>query len=302
MRRLFRILMLPLVIAGLVLLGWWLLKDVQMDVLAPSGEIATKQRNLLLFTVILSASVVVPVFTLLAVISIRYRDTNTKAAYRPNWGENRKLEIVWWGIPIAIISVLAVVTWFTSHSLDPYKKIASSNPPVNVQVVALQWKWLFLYPDYGIATVNQLPVPVDTPLSFTLSADAPMSAFWIPSLGSQIYTMNGMSSQLNLLANHTGDYKGYSTNINGRGYSDMTFMVHAMQRKQFASYVEHIQGLRADMTQAQYAKLAAPSVQKGETAYRLTHTDLYDTIVQKYMGNTPMHYQNASHSHMEATE
>ena len=291
MKRVFNALALPLIVSLLIVLGWWLLKDVQMDVLAPSGEVAIQQRNLLLFTIGLSALVVVPVFILLAVISLRYRRSNKSAVYQPDWAHSWKLETIWWGIPIAIILVLAAVTWYTSHSLDPYRKIESANKTINVQVMALQWKWLFLYPDYGIATLNQLPVPANTPLSFTLSADAPMSAFWVPALGSQIYSMNGMSSQLNLIANKSGDYRGYSTNINGKGYSDMTFTVHATPKAKFDRWVKKTQASKEDMTLDRYEELSKPGVKKGEFAYRLSNTGLYDTIVDKYMGhsNLPHH-------------
>lgn len=268
---------------ALTLVGWMLFRGVDFAVLNPAGDVGVKQRDLLVFTVILSALVVVPVFSLLAVFAWRYRASN-KAKYSPNWHHSLKLEALWWGIPILIIGVLSVITWQTSHSLDPYRPLASTKKPVEVQVVALQWKWLFIYPELGVASMNHLPVPVDVPVHFTLTADAPMSAFWIPALGSQIYTMNGMSSQLNLIANKSGNYEGYSTNINGAGYADMKFTVKATPQTQFEAWVSSARSSPDMMDEATYQELVKPG-KASETSYMLMDTRLYDTIVEKYMGS-----------------
>lgn len=268
--------------AGLVAIGWWLVAGVHIPVLDPSGWVGIQQRNLMLFTLGLAVIVVVPVFVLLIVFAIKYRDGNNKATYRPEWSKNNLLEILWWGIPIIIISILATVTWFTSHSLDPYKQIESHKKPVEVQVVALQWKWLFIYPEKGVATVGKLPVPVGTPVHFSLTADAPMSAFWVPSLGSQIYSMNGMDSQLNLIANKPGNYKGYNTNINGEGYSRMTFTVHAMSQSAFDGWLQSAQHTNDVLNEKTYQKLARPGIEKSPREFR-SEPGLYDTILAKYM-------------------
>ena len=269
----------------LTLLGYLLVRGVHFDVLQPMGSIAKQQRDLLVFTLVLSAVVVIPVFTLLGIFAWSYREgrTGSKKRHRPDHKDNVWLEVAWWGIPIAIITVLAVVTWVTSHSLDPYRKIESSEPAIEVQVVALQWKWLFIYPELGVATLNQLPVPVDTPIHFTLTADAPMSAFWVPTLGSQIYNMNGMSSQLNLIADHEGNFPGYTTNINGEGYSKMKFMVHARSEADFKAWVKKAQASKDMMDQTAYDKLAKPETITEEREYMLMERGLYDWIVQKYM-------------------
>lgn len=272
-----------LVAAALVALGWFLLKDAQIDVLNPTGAVAVQQRNLFVLTVVLSLVVVVPVFTLLGVFAWKYRADNKKARYKPEWAHSSLLEVIWWGIPIVIIVVLAVITWQTSHSLDPYKPIESKHEPIKVQVVALQWKWLFLYPDLGVATLNKLPVPKDVPVHFTLTADAPMSAFWIPSLGSMIYTMNGMSSQLNLVANKTGDYKGYNTNINGEGYSEMVFNTEVREQAEFDAWVAKTKQSPEALTLEVYEELAKPGSDKRTVDYVLVQPDLYQTIVDKYM-------------------
>ncbi len=276
----------PLVVSLVVLLlfglGWWLLHDKHIPVLMPSGEVGAQQRDLIVFTVLLAAVVVVPVFTLLTVFAMKYRADNKKAKYEPEWSESKTLEIIWWGIPILIIIVLSVVTWLTSHSLDPYRAIKSDKPALEVKVVALQWKWLFIYPEQGIATVNDLTVPVDRPVHFTLSADAPMSAFWIPDLGSQIYSMNAMSSQLNLIANRAGHYKGYNTNINGEGYAKMVFDVHAVSDDEFSAWT--MEGHRGkSLTEVSYQELARPSTPEKAMYYHLADKDIYDKVVAKYL-------------------
>jgi cytochrome o ubiquinol oxidase subunit 2 len=276
---------IPLTLTGLVAIGWWLFSGVNMDVLNPSGDIALQQRRILFITLSLAGIVVIPVFAMLIGFVWRYRHTNTKAHYDADWNENKWLEIIWWGIPIIIISILAVITWQSSHSLDPYRPIESKNKTVPIQVVALQWKWLFIYPEQNLVTVNHIVVPEKTPLHFTLTADAPMSAFWVPSLGSQIYAMNGMKSQLNLIANHTGIFDGYNTNINGKGYSNMKFTVEAKTDKGFNEWVTHSQHLKK-FDQAAYNKLAEPESAASVMAYRLDDTKIFDNVVRKYMHST----------------
>lgn len=291
------------VIALFTLGGYLLLRGVQMDVLNPAGDIAKQQKNLLLFATLLMALVAVPIFIMLGLFAWKYRAGNPKLKkgdYKPEWHENRKLELLWWGIPIVLISVLAVTTWFTSHSLDPYKKIESTKKSIEVQVVALQWKWLFIYPEYGVATVNQLPVPEDTPINFTLSADAPMSAFWVPALGSQIYTMNGMSSKLSLIADTTGTFTGYTTNINGKGYADMKFQVYSQSDASFDAWVKKTQTSPNLMDAAQYERLATPGI-VDETSYSLADSALYSTIVNKYMHGVVHDNTDGTHTMSDGT-
>lgn len=268
---------------GLVVVAWLLVRQAHFDVLSPSGEIAVQQRNLLIFTLWLSALVVIPVYSMLGIFAWRYHEKNKKAKYLPEWSENKWLEALWWGIPVAIIGVLAVVTWQTSHALDPYRKLASEQETINVQVVALQWKWLFIYPDHGIATLNQLPVAEKAPIHFRLTADAPMSGFWVPALGSQIYAMNGMDSQLNLSADRTGDFGGYSTNINGRGYADMKFMVHSMTKQDFEAWIDRAKRSTDRMNMDVYDTLAEPSAVTKEKTYVLEDKRLYDKILERFM-------------------
>ncbi len=266
--------------------AWLMVRNAHFDVLSPSGEIADQQRNLLIFTLCLSALVVIPVYTMLGMFAWRYSEKNprSKRTYRPDWHKNNVLEAFWWGIPIAMIGVLSVVTWQTSHALDPYKRLASDQKTINVQVVALQWKWLFIYPDYGIATLNQLPVAEKAPIHFNLTANAPMSAFWVPALGSQIYAMNGMDSQLNLKANQTGEFGGYSTNINGKGYADMKFTVRSMTKDDFEAWIKIAQKSTTSLDMAEYHKLSEPSTEKTDRVYKLTDKKLYHQILDMKMG------------------
>lgn len=277
----------PIIVAiVLVAVFAWLLQGKTIDVLQPAGVIADQQRQILFFALVLSACVVVPVFTLLIVFSIKYRQGNTRSRYDPHFSENSVLEGLWWGIPIAIIGVLGVLTYHTSHSLDPYKRI--NGDEVHVQVVALQWKWLFIYPDYGLATLNYVAMPVNRPVAFSLTADAPMSAMWIPALGSQIYAMNGMDSKLNLKGTEIGEFTGYNTNINGEGYAKMTFKAKVLSAQDFSAWRTKAAATKDTLDMASYDKLAQPKTDREQREYSVADADLFDAIVARTMshGNT----------------
>jgi len=186
----------------------WYLHKQNFAVLNPAGQVASRQRQLIIVTVLLGLLVVLPVYAMTFVIAWRYREGNTKAKYSPELSGNRWAESLWWGIPSAIILVLSIITWRTSHSLDPFKPLNSTKPAMSIEAVALDWKWLFIYPQEGIASVNYVQFPVGTPVDFYITADAPMNSLWIPQLGSQIYAMPGMAMQLHLVANKAGNYYG----------------------------------------------------------------------------------------------
>lgn len=261
----------------------FLTQGANVAVLNPKGLIAEKERNLIVFTCILGLGVVIPVFIMLFAFAWRYREGNAKATYTPEWGHSRLFETIWWGIPCAIILVLAVVTWKATHELDPYKAIASTTPPLKVQVVALQWKWLFIYPDQKVATINTLPLPEKTPINFEITSDAPMNSFWIPNLGGQVYAMSGMSTRLHLIADQPGVYNGSSANISGPGFAGMKFAAKVTSRQDFDAWVRSAQSSPSVLGAAEYDVLALPSKDAPQATYALTKTDLYDTIVQKYM-------------------
>lgn len=270
------------VLTGAVLLCIYVLQH-PVAVLSPSGSIASQQKNLILFTLALSMIVVIPVFALTFFIAWRYRASNSKSRYTPDWDHNRILESIWWGLPLAIISILAIVTWQTSHSLDPFKPLSSSNKAITVQVVALQWKWLFIYPDYGVASLNEVTFPEDTPVNFVITADAPMNSFWIPKLGGQIYAMSGMSTQLHLMANDTGHYRGVSANLSGKGFAGMNFTARAVSSSEFKSWVTAGLGSEKELDHTVYDKLAEPSENDPVIVYHLKTPDLYNKILDKYM-------------------
>jgi len=272
---------------------------VDVAVLNPQGEIADQQRTLLVFASGLSLIIVIPVYSLLLFFAWRYRDSNKKAAYRPEWANNKWLEITWWGIPTIIVLVLAVITWRTSHELDPYRALESDKEPVKVQVVALQWKWLFIYPQQQVASVKLMQVPEQTPIELSLTSDAPMNAFWVPSLGSQIYAMSGMSSKLHLLADHSGDYRGSSANISGEGFSDMTFTVRASTREDFDAWAQTIRQDSPGLDLAAYGDLAKPGTVDQPAFYTLADPHLYDKIIMKYMmpPSSEEHSGGSNHSH-----
>ena len=271
---------------ALVVLGYLLVRGVHFDVLQPAGAVAKSEKSLMIFAFSIMMLVVIPVFIMLVMFAWKYRAGNDKKVdYRPEWSEHKLLEAAWWGIPVLIILILGTTAWITAHSLDPYRKLDSKVAPLNVQVVALEWKWLFIYPDLGVASVNELPVPVDTPIHFTISADAPMSAFWVPALGTQIYAMNGMSSQLNLIADHSGTFPGYNTNINGEGYAKMKFNVYAKSKAEFTSWVASTRKSPNMMDEATLQKISQPGLMD-ETVYMLMDNNLYDKVVMKYMKGT----------------
>lgn len=291
----------PLIVSVVVVLlalgAWLLVNGSYIPVLDPSGEVAGHQRNIIVFTIILSMVIIVPVFMMLAIFSWNYRSGKKTKKYTPEWSDNNTLEAIWWGIPVLIIISLSVLTYVTSHTLDPYRAIESDRETLEVEVVALQWKWLFIYPDQKIATINDLTVPVDTPVHFRLSADAPMSAFWIPALGSQIYSMNAMSSQLNLIANEIGQFTGYNTNINGEGYAKMQFAVNSVSEADFAKW--HSQHAQSDqsLTNQTYPELAKPSTPDKPMYFALGDNDVYDSIIMKYMDHGGLNGQHHGPEH-----
>jgi len=287
MNKNFKILLLVAIIgfaAILISLAVWYISSHNMAVLNPMGVVAEEQRSLLVQATLLMAIVVIPVLILTFVISWRYRAGNKKARYSPELSGSKLAEAVWWLVPLVIVVILAGLAWTSSHNLDPYKPLASSKKPLKVQVIALEWKWLFLYPDQQVASVNYLPIPTDTPVEFTITADAPMNSFWIPQLGGQIYAMSGMSTKLHLNATHEGTYRGSSANLSGEGFAGMTFNAHAMPQGQFDAWVAQTHSA-AMLNLDAYNELAKPSRDVKPTGYNFPsgYSGLYDTVIMKYM-------------------
>jgi cytochrome o ubiquinol oxidase subunit 2 len=255
-----------------------------VDVFSSAGPVATREKNLILLAGALSLIVVIPVFILTFLIVWRYRETNTRARYDPDFDHSPLFETIWWLIPFGLISILAVVAWQSSHSLDPYRPLQSSQKPLTVQVVALQWRWLFLYPEQHVASLNYVMMPVNRPVRFEITADAPMNSFWLPKLGGQIYAMAGMETQLNLMASKTGEYRGVSANISGTGFSDMTFTARAVPQSAFDSWVTTAKQ-SAPLAMSDYKLIARPSTNHTGAMYTLPSTELFSDIMMPYMMN-----------------
>lgn len=287
---------LPGLVSGLLLIGIWYVTQHNVQVLNPSGTIAERQRDLLIFTTILGSFVVIPVFILTFSIAWKYRAGNKNAKYMPEWDHHKGLEAVWWGIPIFLILILAIVTWRTTHDLDPYRPLESDATPVTIQVVALEWKWLFIYPEQNIATVNYIEVPVNRPINFEITSDAPMNSFWIPQLGGQVYAMAGMQTKLHLLAKDEGSYNGVSANLSGEGFAGMKFTVKAVSDTAFDTWVDSVRQTPRHLSHEAYAELAKPSANHEQTLYATRADDLYDSIIDKYMG-TMRSVENHEGSH-----
>lgn len=257
--------------------------ESNIAVLQPAGLVGQKEKSLIVFATLLCLIVVIPVFAMTFYIAWKYRSSNKSATYQPNWDHSLKIESVWWGIPLVIITVLAVAAWNSSHELDPFKQLDSGKAPLAVQVVALDWKWLFIYPEQKISTVNYLEIPTGTPINFQVTSDAPMNSFWIPQLGGQIYAMSGMSTQLHLIADKPGDFYGRSANISGRGFAGMQFLTKAVPQYDFDSWTAQVQKSNQKMTFENYSKLAMDSENNPPAYYSSTADNLYGSIIMKYM-------------------
>jgi cytochrome o ubiquinol oxidase subunit 2 len=284
MRGKYKIICLALLAMGFVLLAGWYLRHTSIPVLEPRGPIAQKERQLIIITLLLSLIVVVPVFSLLGIFAWKYREGNASAKYSPELDHSRIAETIWWLVPSALILAIAVITWNSSHQLDPFKPLSSSTQPITIQVVALDWKWLFIYPKQNIATVNLVQFPRQTPVNFEITADAPMNSFWIPQLAGQIYAMPGMSTQLHLMANTNGSFHGSSANISGQGFAGMAFTAKASSPDDFRRWVSSVRRSPSRLSQDAYAKLAAPSQNNPVAYYASSEAGLYDSVITKYMG------------------
>jgi cytochrome o ubiquinol oxidase subunit 2 len=282
-KRVIQVLISSLIAVAIIGVLVYVMQGRDIPVLDTHGTIANQQRDLILLTFGLGLLVVVPVLFMLFAIAWRYRAGNTKAKYEPEFDGHLGLEALWWGIPFLIIIVLAIITHVSTHALDPYKPLESNVEPIKVQVVSLEWKWLFIYPDKGVATLNYLNIPEDTPIDLTITSDAPMNSFWVPALAGQVYSMSGMSTKLHMMADTVGSYNGTSANISGEGFAHMRFKVNSMTNADFSKWVIASADSKNALSNESYAKLVKPSKDDGEITYRLTNNDLYNEIVMKYM-------------------
>ena len=279
---------LTLVVFGLtmlVLFLWVYTSTVTIDVLEPRGVIALAEKNLLIVACGLMMIVIVPIFFMLFFFMWKYREGNKNSRYEPDWNNSRILEWVWWITPAVIVVILGYITWKSTHELDPYKPIVSNVKPVVIHVVALDWKWLFIYPEEHIATVNYLQIPVDTPINFSITADAPMNSLWIPQLGGQIYAMAGMTTKLHLMASEEGEYQGGSSNYSGEGFAGMKFITKVTSGSEYVTWLNTLRTSQDVLSFEEYSKLAKPSKNNPVMFYSSVSKDMYTSIIAKYMSH-----------------
>jgi len=266
------------------------LSGCNLQVLNPAGDIAARQGNLILVATALMLVVIIPVIALTFWFAWRYRASNTQATYKPDWDHSTQLELVIWGVPLLIIIALGAVTWIGTHLLDPYRplgRIAEGRPvpeavkPLEVQVVALDWKWLFVYPEYGVASVNQMAAPVDRPITFRLTSSSTMNAFYVPALAGMIYTMPAMETKLHAVMNKEGDYEGFSSHYSGAGFSHMRFRFHALTDEGFDRWIETARAGGKALTRGEYLQLEVPSSREPARLYASVDAGLFDAVVNR---------------------
>ena len=250
-------------------------------VLDPKGPIAAAERLLLINSTAIMLVVVIPVIVATLAFAWWYRASNARAKRSPAEDYEGRIEFVVWSIPALIVILLSGVIWIGSHELDPRAPISAKGDPLRVDVVALDWKWLFIYPDQRIAAVNELVIPAGTPIDFRLTSATVMNSFFIPQLGSQIYTMGGMTTRLNLLADAPGEYPGFSAMFSGDGFSDMRFIAKAVPAGDFEAWVKQARGAGSALDDAGYAALAKPSKAVPPATYRSVAPDLFERIIDQ---------------------
>lgn len=274
---------LSLVTIGVIVWAMFADERGRYVVLDPKGPIGDAQRDLIIISTILCAIIIVPTLILVGVIVWKYRDTpNNKSKYTPNWSHNTTAEVIWWGIPILIIIILGAVTVRYTYATEPSKPLASDKEPITIQAVSLDWKWLFMYPDENIGSVNTLTIPEDTPIRFELTSDAPMNSFWIPELGGQMYTMSGMAMVLHLQADEPGVYKGSGANFSGEYFQEMKFDVNTVSDKEYQDWVNEVKLKSEPLTEESYENLVLPSVED-EQYFSAIPDEMFQNIVTKYV-------------------
>lgn len=271
---------------GLGLCITMLLQGTDVALFNPKGFIAQQELNLMIFSMLLLLTIAVPTLIILYSFAWKYRESSKVDAYDPDARHSKFFVFSMWAVPSIFMILLAFVMWPATHKLEPKKPIAADIKPLTIQVVAMRWKWLFIYPEQNIATVNFIQVPVGTPVQFELTADeAPMSSFWIPHLGGQLYAMTGHTNRLNLIAQEAGDYPGSSAEINGAGFAGMKFITRASSKAEFDQWAENMQQSSSALDAVEYEKLLRPSKNNPAAFYSSVDADLYAKILMKYMGS-----------------
>ena len=283
-------------IRGLCVLPVFLLAGCNVVLLQPSGAVAAQQGHLIVASTVLMLLIVVPVIVLTVIFAWRYRHSNSAATYTPDWDHSTQLELVIWAAPLLIIIALGALTWISSHTLDPYRPLRHLDvsrtipavvKPLTIEVVALDWKWLFIYPEQGIAVVNEVAAPVDVPINFKITASSVMNSFFVPALAGQIYAMPGMQTQLNAVINRQGDYDGFSANYSGAGFSGMHFKFRGLSGGDFAQWVQAAKTAGRELDNESYLRLEKPSEREPVRRYAPVTAGLYDAILSQCVTPCP---------------
>ena len=248
----------------------------------PKGPIGESEKVIILVAFGLMLLVVIPVIVMSIWFPLKYRESNTKATYDPNWSYSRKIEVTMWLIPFIIVLVLSTILWRETHRLDPYKPLVSDAKPLNVEVVSLDWKWLFIYPEQNIAVVNQFVFPAKIPLSFKITSDTVMTSFFIPQLGSQIYAMGGMQTRLHLMADEQGEFAGQNQQFSGSGFPQMSFIAKATSQEQFNSWVQQVKQSPVKLDFARFDELRKPGINDTPLYFSSIDPGIFEYIVNKY--------------------
>lgn len=259
----------------------------KMEVLKPSGDVAERQKDLLLTSTWLMLIIIIPVMLLTVLFAWRYRASNTNATYKPDWDHSTKFELVIWAAPLLIVICLGAMTWVGTHLLDPYRpldRIAEGQPvpdqdPLRVEVVALDWKWLFIYPEQGIAMVNEMAVPVDREVEFSLTSTSVMNAFYIPAMAGMIYAMPGMETKLHGVFNNAGVYQGLASHYSGAGFSGMRFKARAVDQAGFDAWVDEARANGENLDRPRFLELEAPTENVKPMAFAEVDPELFDRVV-----------------------
>ena len=274
-----------------------LLAGCDMVVMNPSGDIAVQQRNLILISTGLMLLIIVPVIVLTLLFAWRYRSSNWEAKYDPDWHHSTSLEVVIWAAPLVIIIALGAITWVSTHLLDPYRPLERLDAeralpenvkPLEVQAVALDWKWLFFYPEYNVATVNELAAPVDRPITFKLTSSSVMNSFYVPALAGMIYAMPGMETKLHAVINKPGDFEGFSANYSGAGFSNMRFRFHGLDQAGFDAWIAKAREANATLDRAGYTELEQPSIADPVKRWSSVENGLYDAVLNRCVDRSKM--------------
>ncbi|ANS41472.1 cytochrome o ubiquinol oxidase subunit II [Serratia plymuthica] len=281
-----------------------MLSGCNMVLMNPKGAIGVEQRTLIITAIALMLIVVIPVIFMAFAFAWKYRASNKDAKYSPNWSHSNKIEAVVWTIPIIIIAILGTITWKTTHELDPFKPIVTDKKPMTIEVVSLDWKWLFIYPEQGIATVNELAFPKDVPVEFKITSNSVMNSFFIPQLGGQIYAMAGMQTKLHLIGNEAGKYDGISSSFSGRGFSGMKFTAIVTPTEgDFDQWVAKVKESSNNLNAtSDFNKLAEPSENNPVEYFSSVKPNLFKETIGKFMGDMNMHKGATAHEGMDMSQ